>query len=479
MGRAASILACCCGTAALAALALCPGTASARSACDVRLQPSEDIAAKVAAAPANSDICLTGGEYRITEPLRPAAGQTIEGIGKATMSGAQQLTSFHSAGPNLWAAGFTGTLGPRTGECVERTQNACQFPNAVFRDGHPLRRVTSQAAVSEGTFWIDAQRNEAFVWGDPHGHTLEIALAPAAIVAGAGSGAAGVTVRGLTILRFATVAQHGAIDTGATGWTIVDDRVEDNPGEGITTQGGAIIEHDKVLENGQEGIGGTGSDTTVAHNLIAGNNWAEFDPGWEAGGGKWSVATDLVVRDNVVRDNKGPGLWSDIDSSGVTYEGNTVTGNERAGIFYEISEEARISHNTVRGNGLGFDVWLWGSGILLAASHNVTVSENTLSKNADGIGLIQQKRGVSERNGLPRVLHAVDITHNHETLGTGGTGMVQDDGDEALFEDPTISFTANHYSRYAPGAFAWDDEELEPSEWQAFGNDTEGVFSGR
>ncbi len=444
----------------------------------MRVKPTEDVAAAVERAAVNATICLASGEYRIARPLLPKAGQTIAGLGHATLNGAQPLTGFSAAGGKVWAASFTGELGPRSGECKPGTGNACQFPNAVFRDGQPLRRVTSQGALEEDTFWVDAPKHEVYVYGNPAGHNLEIALAPAAITAEPGAqAAAGVTVRGLTVKMFATPAQHGAIDARAPGWTIVDDRAELNHGAGITSEGEATIEHDQAVDNGQEGIGGSGNDTVVVGNLIACNNWAEFSAEWEAGGAKWGDASELLVRGNTVRDNEGPGLWSDVDSTGVTYEDNTVTDNELAGIMYEISEQGTISHNTIRGNGFGFHVWLWGAGILLAASHNVVVSENTVANNANAITLVQQERGASERNGLPRVLHNIAVEHNIEVMGEGATGVAQDDGDEAIFEAASmITFTDNTYVHCTPDSFFWDNRELEPAEWQAFGNDVEGVF---
>lgn len=433
--------------------------------------------AAVEAAPAGAKICLAAGEYRITEPLAPKSGQTIEGKGHATLSGAQPLTGFSSAGANVWAARFTGELGPRTGTCRPKTVNACEYPNAVFRDGKPLRRVMRQEALQEGTFWIDTPKHEAYVYGNPAGHSLEMALAPAAIADEPEAPAADVTLRGLTVKMFATTAQQGAITTGGPGWVIADDRAELNHGAGITSGSETTIEDSKAVENGQEGIGGSGNGIAVVKNLIADNNWAEFSPEWEAGGAKWGYASDLLVRDNIVRDNKGPGLWSDVDSTGVTYEDNDVIDNELSGIIYEISEQATISRNKVRGNGFGFHVWLWGAGILISASHNILVSANNVTDNANAITLVQQERGVSERNGLPRVLNNIAVEHNTETMGEGATGAVQDDGDEAIFEPASmISFTHNTYIHYTPASFFWDNLELEPAEWQAFGNDVEGIF---
>ena len=407
----------------------------------MNVRPAENVVAAVDAAPAGARICLAAGEYRIAEPLAPKSGQTIEGKGAATLNGAQPLVGFASAGANVWASRFSGELGARTGTCRPKTGNACEYPNAVFRDGRPLRRVMSHEALEEGTFWVDAPKHEVYVYDNPAGHSMEMALAPAGVTDEPEAPVADVTLHGLTVKVFATLAQRGG---GGPGWVIADDRAELNHGAGITSGSDTTIEDSDAVENGQEGIGGSGNHITVVKNLIAENNWADFSPEWEAGGAKWGDASDVLVRDNAVRDNKGPGLWSDIDSTGVTYEGKSVIDNELSGIMYEISEQATISHNKVRGDGFGFHVWLWGARILISASHNVLVSDNTVTDNANAIALIQQERGVSERNGLPRVLHNVAVEHNTEITGEGATGVVQDDGDEAIFEAAsTISFTGN------------------------------------
>jgi parallel beta-helix repeat protein len=476
--RVLAAVAACAGCFAHSAMpaAARPADPSSKLPCDVSVRPGDDVAGTVAAAPPGAKICLDKGQYRITQPIHPASGQVIEGRGRAVLVGAQALTGFVSRGANVWASVPVAVSAQRSGECLAGAGGACRMANAVFSDGRPLRRVMQREDLAAGSFWYDREDERVYVYGSPQGHVLEMATAPVAITPDPLSPGSDVTVRNVTLRMFATPAQHGAIDVTAPGWTIAGVTAELNHGEGITTEGEATIEGSRAIDNGQEGIGGTGAHTTVVGCLIADNNWAGFDPGWEAGGAKWSVASDLNVRENTVRDNLGPGLWSDIDSTGVTYEANTVTGNERAGIFYEISSDATIAHNLVRGNGFGMNTWLWGAGILLAASHDVSVRENTLAKNADGIGLVQQQRGNSERDGSPRVLHDISIEDNSEALGSGSTGAVQDDGDEALFSDATIVFAHDSYSDFSGRAFSWDDGELDAAQWRALGHDTDGTF---
>ncbi len=250
--------------------------------CTVLVNPSEDLAQVAADSPDGATICLARGTYVITQPIEPNTGQTLEGGGRATLIGAQPLVGFQAAGGTTWEATITGALGSPSGQCDPGTKDACQMPNAVFRDGRPLNRVMTLNAVGQGDFYT--RGHTVYVYGDPRGHKLEVALTPAAVISQTDAGDPDVTVTGLTVEMFASPAQHGAIDTAAPGWTILDDRIKLNHGAGVTTEGDALIEQVDASENGEEGIGGTGHNTMVIDNQIVDNNWAGFDPGWEAGG---------------------------------------------------------------------------------------------------------------------------------------------------------------------------------------------------
>jgi parallel beta-helix repeat protein len=163
--------------------------------------------------------------------------------------------------------------------------------------------------------------------------------------------------------------------------------------------------------SGWQSVDGLVEDNEIDHNNVAG-----YDYWWEAGGAKWTYTTDLTVRGNFSHDNTGPGLWTDIDNVGTTYDSNTVQDNAAAGIFHEISYSATIVGNVVRGN--GFDVgWVWGAGIMISSSSNVLVQDNELIGNSDGIRLLQEDRGWGALG--PYVLQDVTVRGNRSVRGDG------------------------------------------------------------
>ena len=113
----------------------------------------------------------------------------------------------------------------------------------------------------------------------------------------------------------------GTVDTSAmtaTGWVIEDNWIHHNAGRGISAIMHHITIRNNVLEyNGQLGLGGggyggiEGANALIEGNEIAYNNTAGIDYNWEAGGTKFVHTVNLVVRNNYVHHNNGPGLWTD------------------------------------------------------------------------------------------------------------------------------------------------------------------------
>jgi hypothetical protein len=440
----------------------------------VQVHPGSPVHRVIDRAPRGATICFAAGTYRLRTPLDPRAGQRLMGH-NAVLSGARIVRGFTRSG-SAWVATGQVVDGQHNGVCDPVSSLACTYPNDVLRDGVPLRRVMSRAALRRGDYFINYARNRIVVTDDPHNRLIEIEAADAAIESRSGAAGANVTVRGFTVEHVASPAQHGAINVTAPGWVIENNRVRVNHGAGIVASGHVRILRNVVGGNGEEGIAGVGDSTLVAHNVISHNDVDHFDTAWEAGGAKWALVDGLVVRDNVVRDNIGPGLWTDIDSQHTTYEGNVVVGNTVAGIFHEVSGPAVIRDNVVTDIGHGDPARLWGSGILIAASHDVRVVGNALSRNEQGIGLVQQDRGDSSIDGTPRVLHDIAISDNTVHLDGGDAGIVEDNGDDGVFADDTITWTDDTWYGASGTPFEWDDTEITAAAWRAAGHDVGGKF---
>jgi parallel beta-helix repeat protein len=443
----------------------------------VAVEAADALDAAVAANPPGTTFCLRAGVHRLAAPIVPKAGDRFVGDVGAVLSGAKLLTVFDRAG-GFWVAGNQPQTNPnRKGVCEPRYGDLCTYPEDVYFDNQPLRRVASLAALKPGSFFFDYAASQIFLADDPTGHQVEVASTRAAFM-GFATDATDVTVRNLVIEKFANEAQLGAISCGAH-WRVEQNEVRLNHGTGI--QSAEIAVGNFVHHNGQLGLSDGGK--LVADNEIAFNNTMHFNPPWEAGGAKWVLTDGLVVKHNYVHDNHGPGMWSDIGNVGTRYEGNLVTGNSGSGIVAEISYRTTITRNVIRGNGHGVTPgWLDGAGILIESAPDVTVSDNVLAGNANGITIVQEDRGKGPHG--PYKVRNIIVRHNDVGMSRGRTGMAQTVNDATYFKR-NIRFVGNRY-RLACGAaapFAWrsprgrvHDGHLSVKEWRAVGHDRTGAF---
>ena len=136
-----------------------------------------------------------------------------------------------------------------------------------------------------------------------------------------------------------------------------------NGGYAIGMSGDTTIEYNCLTHNAQGAFNGTGADDVVSHNEISWNAIGEYpdeDCGC-SGGGKLFFTVNADVTDNYVHDNYNTGIWLDFDNTGANISGNYVSSNWGEGIEYEASYNARISDNTLAGNGWASD-GSWPSG---------------------------------------------------------------------------------------------------------------------
>jgi len=442
---------------------------------------------KVRAAPAGAVFCVRSGTHR-AQTVFPKDNQQFLGEPGAIMSGATLIAGATRLG-RYWVAAGPMQHSEIRGVCVH-DRPACSDPTTVFIDGRPLDPVPRLDHVHSGTFFRDKATGSFYFVDDPTGKTIE---ATAAAFAFMPNHARNVVIKGLTVEKYGNPAQLGAIyadaDETASGWLIENNDVRLNSGAGIVAGRGAVVRGNKVHDNGQLGIHPHGDSVLIDHNEIAFNNARGFDPGWDAGGLKAAAVKDLVVRDNWVHHNHGPGLWCDIVCRLVMDKNNKVEYNADSGILYEISYDAVIRNNLVRWNGQGGDgsnghAWFWGAEIQIAASEHVEVDHNTVFVGPGGGGIVlvdQGRRKDDKKTYYKTAQNAVndnEIWFDGPGVKDGGVSDVANtDPNYAVIETGGNRFDGNHYHVSGPACacvFAWGHATYDFATFQGLGQEKNG-----
>jgi hypothetical protein len=443
---------------------------------DYYVSPGQNVQSVLSSAPEGATIVLQPGIFRM-QTLQPKNGQTIAGQSGAVLSGARQLTSFGRSGSAWIATGQTQeTAGG--GQCQSWAPQ-CTHPEELFIDNQRLFHVGSAAEGGPGRWYFDYGADTIYMWDDPSGHTVEASVTSYAI----GGNASNVTIKSLTIEKYANVAQVGAIRGAGSGWVIDGSVVQLNHGTGIEMGPGRQVTNNGVFANGQVGISGPGTNALVSGNEIAYNNAAGYNPYWEAGGTKFTNSSNLTIRGNFVHHNDGPGLQTDINNIGVLIENNRVEDNTLSGIFHEISYQATIRYNSVSRNGTNHPdaYWVDGAGILISGSPDVEVYGNTLVDNWQGITALQGDRGSGAYGAYSLsnlYVHDNDVTQTGTSdAGSGRTGL-EDMTGQLAFTSQNNRFANNHY-HLGPNAqyFFWMHTNLDENGWRNYGQDLTGTFS--
>lgn len=420
----------------------------------VQLSPGDDLQAVVNSNPAGTTFTLAPGVYRM-ESVVPKEGDVFSGQKGATLVGAALIdaSSWTQASSGVWVAPVTGITpeGSYRGEC-DATHPACMYPEDMFFDSKPLTRVASLSLVAPGKWFLDYSTEKAYVGSDPSGHTVEISVDHAAFWGSASN----VTIRGLTIEKYASIAGKGAINAldsldgygpAANNWTVDSNELLLNHGAGVRVNNGMVVENNKIHDNGQMGVGGNGDRIVVENNEVYNNNYVGYSYDWEAGGIKVaSSATHVTIEGNYVHDNKGPGIHADISCDYVTIQNNHTAHNLAIGIHYEISYNGVIKNNLVEDDGTlnpGPTAPWYGGGIIVSNSANVEVSGNTVTDCSNGIFGTYADRGSDTKSGAPYTLKNLSVHNNTITQKTGmAEGIVR----ASKFDDSVYTSWGNHFA---------------------------------
>lgn len=440
------------------------------------IEPGTSIQAAVDIAGEDAVFCLKNGVHRV-QAVRPKARQQFYGEGATVLNGSRLVDGFKRE-DRYWVANSQPQQLQKYGECLPSVPS-CDRPDAVFVDDKALTKVLSKDALASNEFYVDYDGGKIYLADDPTNHKVEATVAAFAFE----SSAPDVSIKNLTVEKYGSPAQKGAIHAreGAR-WMIEDCVVRLNSGAGISIGDGTRVRNCDVDHNGQIGIEGSGKGLRIEGNRIWANNTRGFDPAWEAGGVKIALADGVEFRDNQVRDNNGSGLWCDIDCRNVIYEGNIVEYNKHIGIFHEISFKAVIRNNKVGHNGIDNKKWFWGSDIVVAASQDVEVVGNTVtvSPGACGIVLLDQGR-VNDAGAKYKTRN--NIVRDNEMIFEGAVcaGATADTGPEdenfAIIASGNNHFDGNTYrvrNASEPPKLVWDRDVVDWSGFRGKGQEQTG-----
>jgi Right handed beta helix region len=433
----------------------------------INVNPGQSIQAAVERYGNGAVFCLKNGIHR-AQIVRPRNGQTFFGEGMTILNGSRVLADFNQVG-RYWVARQQKQIGRRSGECGP-THPACNLPEQLFIDDRPLIRVLHKDDVEAGRFFFDYIEETIYFADDPKGHKIEVTAAPFAFE----SRATGVSIKNLTIEKYASAAQKGAVQAReGQDWIVEGCAVRLNSGGGISAGSKSRISDCDIHDNGQLGIGAAGHDIIIENNRIWANNTRGFSPQWEAGGVKVTRAENVILRQNRVFENSGPGLWCDIDCRDVLYELNIVERNRDAGIFHEISYTATIRNNVLAHNGLADVEWFWGNDILVAASQDVNVYGNKVVTEAGRCAILLVDQGRPRRGGgkyktKNNVVRNNDITFEGAPCAGGASDVDESNENFLIISNGNNVFDGNQYRvprASGPARFVWGHEVFS---WEGF-----------
>jgi len=476
----------------------------------VDIYPNMDLAHEVDTHPAGTTFMIHPGMYRLQRAINPKDRDSFIGpCGKppctssaqAILSGARELTSFQQSGSHYAIAGQKqqNQITTDPAKCQE-TFPRCNFPEDLYLDDKPLTHMSRPDDVGPGQWFFDYANHTLYLVDNPQGRKVETSVTPAAFTPGPASN---VTIKGLTIEKFATPAMTGAVAGAgaanpnpavAANWIIESNEIRLNHSYGVRINFGWQVLNNYIHDNGNLGIGGglgggnsetlsaMRSGVLIQGNEIARNNYAHFRTGFQAGGVKIVASRAVVVRGNYVHDNEGPGLWTDIKNYDILYDNNTVVGNTEGGIAHEISFAGVVRNNKLLKNAYtkpSEKSWLYGASLLSSTSQGLEAYCNTVEISAEGgngLDMILQNRGPNENHGSSNnYFHHNTVVFDGNSGVTGGTYAPK--SLEPEFQNNRFDYNSYYLPDLNRKAFAWGTRFNTFKEFQAAGQEVHGTAS--
>ena len=225
------------------------------------IYPGTDIQSMINANGAGTYYVLKSGVHRM-QMITPKSGDTLAGESGAVLSGARLLTSFTRSG-SYWVASGQTQQGTPSGSELDKVCRSgsprCGYPEDLFINNVPQKRVGTLVAVGPGKWFFDYAGDRIYFWDDPTGKTVETSVTPRAFN---NSNATGVTLSNLIFEKYATPTGGAAVTLG-TGWVMKDSAARFNHYSGVFTNSRSLTQRSNISQNGCFGFQGAGDNIVV------------------------------------------------------------------------------------------------------------------------------------------------------------------------------------------------------------------------
>jgi parallel beta-helix repeat protein len=270
-----------------------------------------------------------------------------------------------------------------------------------------------------------------FLGDHPNSHVVELSANNYAFQGTASN----ITIKNLTIEKYAAPLQYAAVEPQGSGWVIQNNEVRLNHGWGVkAVTGGDNVRvlSNNVHDNGQAGIGSGGANSGLFDsNYIVHNNVDGVNPGFEGVGTKFT-GNNLMISNNIVHDNLGAGLSTDANATYNTFNHNTSYNNQGCGIRYEISRYGTIENNTVYGNKP------CGGQIVYTGSDHGRITGNTVTDGDNGGILVYNTVGTKPSGQIVYKVTDTQVTGNTILISNTSTNIASGLIDTAKPHQPSI-----------------------------------------
>lgn len=364
--------------------------------------PYATLARAYSAAAANDSIVIRGGTYRqgnITISSNKPVSITAYPGETPVFNGAQSFAAgwvaegsykYHAytAQPVTDGSGISFTSGQNlTGNGVGK------YPDQAWSGSTQLRQVTSKAAVTAGTFWVDGAANRLYVsaatadQGNVEASQRDVFMSVQA---------ARTTITGIRVTRFSNSASdYGVIKFSETADNSVMENVEisDSAFMAVLYGGGSDLHTGSIMRDvtltTSNWMGASFNYTTGVTlegvKITRMNQFDEFTHSPQSGAVKTSRTRGMKITSSVISDNRSHGLWFDQSNYDIAVLHNEITNNAGTGVFFEISDKLLLADNYIRSAG-------GSNAVKLAGSSGMRLINNTIIGGPDVLGIYVDNR---------------------------------------------------------------------------------------